>query len=312
MVAEVDVQHYDRKSPWHTAGTVLDDGPQTVDEILVAAGLDWEVETVVPVVEGVARPEFRAIRRTDVDEVFGFAKKGYQTVQNREAFTLVEGLLETEAVVVESAGPVKGGRRVWVQAAVNRYIDIDGDGHEAFLTVSTSHDGSSGVRASLGFLRLDCMNQMPALTRGAISTWSHRHSTNVMAKTDDARRILFQAVEEIDHFEEEVRRLMETEVTARRFDAIVAQLLPISDNQTPRQRGNVEEKREGIRAMYASERDGGRYVGTGWGVVNAFNSYDQWMKPVKDEANRAERIIVRSLDGTFGAMTRRVSELVLS
>jgi len=311
MVAEVEASHYDRKNPWTTIGTALD-GPTSVDEILTAAGLDWEVETVVPIVEGKARPEFRAIRRTDIDEVFGFAKKGYQTVQNREAFTLVEGLLETEAVVVESAGPAKGGRRVWVQAAVNRHIEIDGDGLNAFLTVSTSHDGSSGVRASLGFLRLDCMNQMPALQAKAVSTWSHRHSTNVMAKTDDARRILFQAVEEIDHFEEEVRRLMDIDVTARRFDAIVAQLLPISDMQTPRQRGNVEEKREGVRAMYESDRDGGRYAGTGWGVVNAFNSYDQWMKPVKDESNRAERIIVRSLDGTFGSMTRRVAELVRS
>ena len=311
MVAEVDTAHYDRKNPWTTIGTALN-GPTTVDEILTAADLDWEVETVVPVVEGVARPEFRAIRRTDIDQVFGFAKKGYQTVQNREAFGLVQGLLETEAVVVESAGPAKGGRRVWVQACVNRHIEIDGDGMNAYLTVSTSHDGSSGVRANLGFLRLDCMNQMPALQAGAVSTWSHRHSTNVMAKTDEARRILFQAVEEIDHFEEEVRRLIDTDVTRRRFDQIVSTILPMSDNQTPRQRGNVEEKREGVRRMYESDRDGGRYAGTGWGVVNAFNSYDQWAKPVKDETNRAERIIVRSLDGTFGAMTRRVSELVLS
>ena len=308
MVAEVNGQHYDRKSPFEVAGTKVNE--TDVDGIIKAAGLDWEVETVVPVVEGQARPEFRAIRRTDTDDVFGFAKKGYQTVQNREAFGMLQDLLETEEIVVESAGPVKGGRRVWVQAAVNRYIEIDGDGMNPYLTISTSHDGSSGVRAILGILRLDCMNQMPAIGRGAKAQWSHRHSTNVLAKAEDARKILGLAVEEIDAFEDEVRRLMDTDVTARQFDRIVGEIFPKSDLMTGRQMANVDEKIEGVRAMYESDRDGGRFAGTGWGVVNAFNSWDQWAKPVKDESNRAERQIVRILDGTFGNLTQRVADLV--
>lgn len=116
----------------------------------------------------------------------------------------------------------------------------------------------------------------------------------------------------IDGFEEEVRRLIETQVTDRRFRSIVQEILPISDHQTPRQRGNVEEQREAVRAAYVSEIDGGAFHGTGWGVVNAVNSWGQWTKPVKEEGGRAHRQAIRTLDGTFGNLTTRVARMVLA
>lgn len=232
---------------------------------------------------------------------------------DRQAFALLEDLLATDQIEVESAGTLKGGAQVWVQAKVLKAVEIPGDAVDAYLTISTSHDGSAGLRAVYGFLRLSCTNQLPSLGRGAKAVWSHRHSRHVLGKADQARQVLGLAPKVIDTFEDEVRRLIEVEVSERRFQQIITQVLPISDEQTPRQRGNVQEQRDAVKAMAVSERDGGgAFAGTGWGVVNAFNSWNQWAKPVKNETERATRQAVRTLDGTYGSLTSRVAEMVLA
>ncbi len=316
MVMEALTQ-YDRRSPWDALGTKITE--TDVDAILSQAGLDFEVQSVVPMVPhpngfGPLTPadEFRAIQRTDTGKVFGMTKKGYQPVQNREAFALLEDLVGSGQIEVESAGTLKGGARVWIQAKVDAPVSIPGDDVEAYLTISTSHDGSAGLQAVFGFLRLSCTNQLPSLARNAVAVWRHRHSRHVLAKGAEARAILGLAPAVIDGFEDEVRRLIETEVTARQFQAIVTTILPITDHQTPRQRGNVESQREALHEMHASEIDGGAFKGTGWGAVNAVNSWAQWAKPVKSTGDRATRQAIRTLDGTFGAMTARVAEMVLS
>ncbi len=302
---------YDRMSPWSVLGHQIQ--ATDVEGIIKEAGLDFEVSTAVPVVNGTPAQDFSAIYRTDTQKVFGIAKKGYQVVQNREAFALLEDLLATDQIEVESAGTLKGGAQVWIQAKVLKPVTIPGDEVEAYLTISTSHDGSAGLRAVYGFLRIACTNQLPSLGRGAKAVWSHRHSRHVLAKSEQARQILGLAPKVIDTFEDEVRRLIEVEVPDRRFQQIITQVLPISDEQTPRQRGNVQEQRDAVRAMALSDRDGGgAFAGTGWGVVNAFNSWNQWAKPVKNETDRAVRQAVRTLDGTYGAMTSRVAEMVLA
>lgn len=309
MVMEALTQ-YDRRSPFEALGTKITE--TDVDAILAQAGLDFEVGTFVPVVNGHEAVGHVGIQRLDTGKTFGFGKKGYTIVQNRQAFAFVEDLLGSGQVQIESAGTFKGGARVWIQAKVAQPIAVPGDEVDAYLTISTSHDGSGSLQAVYGFLRLACTNQFPALVREAASVWRHRHSTHVLAKADQAKAILGLAPKVIDGFETEVRRLIETEVTDRQFRSIVQSVLPITDFQTPRQRRNVEEQREAVRAMYASEIDGGAFRGTGWGAVNAVNSWAQWAKPVKSTGDRANRQAVRTLDGTFGALTTRVAEMVLS
>lgn len=306
MVMKAATNHYDRTSPWETVGTDVRDA-NGIEEIIRKAGMDFEVGTVVPVVNGQAQEDFRAIHRLDTDTTFGFAKKGYTPVQFRDAFSFLDGLDFT----LESAGTYKGGARAFIQARLDRSIEIAGDRMAPYFYIGTSHDGSMGLKFVLGVQRLSCTNQLPTL--GATgTTWSHRHSTNVLENARLAVAHLMDAEAALDTFEEEVRRLMEAEVTERKFQAIIAKVLPMNDDQTPRQRGNVEEARQGVRAAYASDIDGGGFAGTGWGVVNAFNSWGQWIKPVRSTSDRAERQVVRTMDGTFGDLTKRVADLVLA
>ena len=306
MVMSADANHYDRTSPWEAIGTDVRDA-KDIEAVIRSAGMDFEVGTVVPVVNGTRQEDFRAIHRLDTDTTFGFAKKGYTPVQYRDAFSFLDGLDFT----LETAGTYKGGARAFIQARLDRSIEIAGDLMAPFFYIGTSHDGSMGLKFVLGVQRLACTNQLPMFSSTG-SAWSHRHSTNVMANAKAAVTHLTQAEEALDDFEEEVRRLIETEVTERRFQSIITRVLPMNDDQTPRQRANVEEARQGVRQAYASDIDGGGFAGTGWGVVNAFNSWGQWIKPVRSTSDRAERQVVRTMDGTFGDLTRKVADLVLA
>lgn len=295
----------ERKTPWTALGTPVE--TNDVDQIMKIAGLDWEVQTVIPEVNGSPVSDFRAIERTDTGQVFGFQRKGYTPLQNRHLFEIVESF--GSDIDVRSAGTFKGGARVWVQAQLHRRIEIAGDTLDPYLTISTSHDGSGAPKVGLGAGRLSCTNQIPMFRRTA--QWSHRHSTNVVRAALNAHVILGQAETILDSFEEEVRRMIEHEVTNARFEEIVKTILPASDDMTVRQLGNVEAQRDGIRLAYATDRDGGAFAGSAWGVVNAVNSWAQWVRPVKSTSDRAERQGIQILDGSFGRLTERVAHLAL-
>jgi phage/plasmid-like protein (TIGR03299 family) len=309
MVMKADANHYDRETPWQTLGVDVTEAHGIAD-VARLAGMDFQVGTSIPVVNGTPQESFRAVHRLDNNQTFGFAKKGYTPLQYLDAFSFLDGL---GGFTLESAGTIKGGARAFIQAKLDRTIVVEGDTIQPYFYIGTSHDGSMGVKMILGALRIRCTNQFPMLGRTAISTWSHRHSTNVLENAQVAAKALVQVDDELDAFEEEVRRLMETEVSDRRFKAIVANVFPMSDSQTLRQRENVQVQRDEVQEAYVlSMRDGGDFIGSGWGVVNAFNSWGQWSAPIRSTSNLAERQAVKTLDGTFGAMTRKVAELVLA
>jgi len=309
MVMEALTQ-YERTSPFEMLGTKITE--TEVDAILAQAGLDFEVGTFAPVVNGYVDEKSVGIQRLDTGETFGYGKKSYTVVQPRQAFGFLEDLIGTGLVDVVSAGTFKGGARMWIQAKVGQPITIPGDEVEAYITLSTGFDGQTSLQGVYGFLRLACTNQFPSLAREAKAIWRHRHSRHVLAKAEQAKEILGLAPKVIEGFEAEVRRLIETEVTDQAFRRIVQHVLPITDYQTPRQRRNVEEQRDAVRAMYGSEIDGGRFHGTGWGAVNAVNSWAQWAKPIKASDDRAMRQAIRTLDGTFGNLTTQVANMVLA
>lgn len=343
-----------RHNPWHAIGTVIPEAIRSkdIETVLKTAGMDWTVskrdiraaakkmtlaergpadEEVLTDVfdfgEGIGTDDFFATVRDDTNSVLGVVGRSYQPFQNAEALDLLNDILLSGEVTVETAGVLWGGRRVWVLANIPRDLTVDGDVHIPYLCVSTTHDGSGSVRADLTLMRVECQNSLrwairnnhldAALAEAGVSisgspSWTHRHSRNVRTKAADARRILGFANDFIDAYSTEIDALMARVVSDREFDKLVKGFLPVENGSTQRQERNVEEKRAKVRALYESPADGGRFKGTGWGVLQAFNSYDLWATPVREgEKARPTRQIVRLLDGTIEKRTTAVRDRLL-
>lgn len=330
-----------RKSPWHELGTVIPEaiGSKDIETVLQTAGMDWTVskrpirvaETLLPdevewVDYKVETGEFFAMVRDDTAGVLGVVGKAYQPFQNAEALDLLNDILLSGDVTVETAGVLWEGKKVWVLANIPKDLTIEGDVHVPYLCVSTTHDGSGSIRADLTMMRVECQNSLrwairnPHLieeleARGVKNpspSWTHRHSTNVKTKAADARRMLGFAVDFLDAYEKDIQALMAKVVTPSEFDKLVSDFVPMGSAETDRQKANVEDKRDKVRAMYESPIDGGKFKGTGWGALQAFSSFDLWGADLRGgEATRATRQAVRLLDGTIEKRTTAVRDRIM-
>lgn len=163
--------------PWHGLGKKLDNPPSCA-EAIVAAGLDWKVEkrplfvqkTVVAndeFTQGLEHTEYEQVRhfanvRTSDQKVLGFVGPDYHLLQNSDAFNFFDPFVREGVVTLDTAGSLKGGRRVWVLGKVQGEPTeiVKNDSLERYVLLSNSHDGSLAIRTGFTAVRVVCNNTL--------------------------------------------------------------------------------------------------------------------------------------------------------
>lgn len=168
-----------KQVPWHGLGTVLDNPPSII-EGLTKANLNWTVKLLplfcqIPV-QGSGRRtagEFyqvsnQAVLREDTNEILGTVGANYTPLQNTEAFKIFEPLVENKSLLLETAGSLKNGRRVWILGRINIDGAEIGKGDEVrpYVLLSNSHDGTMAVRFGFTPVRVVCNNTLSAAETG--------------------------------------------------------------------------------------------------------------------------------------------------
>ncbi len=125
-----------REMPWHKQGIVFDK-ELTGDEMLKAAGLDWELKTAKVSFNGTKRGVYGAIGwdkeldgpimghkeeafggtvegmkvvyREDTGVAFGVVGSDYEVYQNKEIVSFFDGLVGDHKIVYETAGGLGKG-----------------------------------------------------------------------------------------------------------------------------------------------------------------------------------------------------------
>ena len=83
--------------------------------------------------------------------------KDYQVVQNRDAFSFFDSIVEGEGILYETAGALGKGERLFVTAKLPNYIWVGNDDLiEKYLFLTTSHDGFGAITAAFTPVRLVC------------------------------------------------------------------------------------------------------------------------------------------------------------
>lgn len=201
-----------RHGAWHGLWPVISDF-LTGAEALVAAGLDWTVETVQALVvhpvtgETIPVPDMRLTQRTDNGTVFGAVTEGYVTVQNSALSDAIARIFGAWAKVVEAAFSLFGGRKIVFLinlGAAKIELALQGkvveDSHVSYLMISTSHDGRGGISFLPTATRVVCANTVRAaegangeiLTRDGITI---RHSVKAQDRIAETVAAYQKAIE---------------------------------------------------------------------------------------------------------------------
>lgn len=297
MPAMVETMFSVREVPWHGLGVIVEEAPNS-EEALRLAGLDWDVVQSPVAVNGIEVPKYRANVRSDNGEVLGIVSDRYVIVQNREAFTFVDTLLEHNDVRYETAGSLRGGRQVWMLARLNESYSILGDEVTPYLCFVNTHDGTGAVKVLMTPVRVVCQNTLNLALNNAPRSWSTIHMGRIQDKMIEAQRTLGLAHDYLQNLQKKAGELAEVKVSDSDWNDIVTVLLPIKPEFTERQKQTIEDKRMQLFEKIEAD-DLERFRGTGWAVVNAVSDYVAHVKPKRQTSTYRENLFSRVIHGDF-------------
>lgn len=287
-----------RVLPWHGLGTVTPDAMKAL-EALQLGGLDWDVAlhplSVSIADELIPVPDRFAVVRDKDSSVLGTVGQRYVPFQNREAFTFMDNLVDSGDAIYETAGSLRGGRVVFITAKIPTDLKVaDGDAHDLYLVLRTSHDGSKAVSVSVTPIRVVCMNTLRIALASAKYNWSAPHVSTIGGKVAEARDTLKLSYSYADAFTEFANQLAMTKVTDDAFDRLLQDVLP--------QRPRTEEVIDSMMDLFRSSPTNG-YHGTAWGALNAVTEYLDHGRETRSQ----EAIMMNTLDGEVARIRNAAS-----
>jgi len=250
---------------------------QTAEAMLEHASLGWRVlqsPATYLDADNVLRTADRQIvnYRSDTGAFLGLVSPVYKIVQNAEAFSWSDSLVDSGDAKYETAGALFGGRRVVVSMEVSsvKGIRVKGEKEEGevrtYLVTVNAHDGSMPLISMVTPVRWVCKNTLNLALGKHRGIYRIRHTGTVEGKLEAAREALGVTFEYMADFKAMADSLAKQKVVDKQVKEIVDKLWP----KTPLQ---VELGREGtadraFAAYHASETLEG-IRGTKWGVLQA-------------------------------------------
>lgn len=218
----VESMAYVGAMPWHKLGNSLEKG-QSLDIWAEQAGLNWEINKS-PVLfnkdnEGQSPQgnfdDKSVLYRSDTGAPLSVVSQGYNVVQPREILDFYKDLTEISGFELETAGVLKGGKKIWALARTGQSTSLKGnDVTNGYVLLATACDGSMATTAQFTSVRVVCNNTL------AVSLFQEKenaikipHSTRFDAKA--VKKSLGISVSAWDDFMYQMKILSERPVSLR-------------------------------------------------------------------------------------------------
>jgi phage/plasmid-like protein (TIGR03299 family) len=185
-----------KEKAWHGLGQIVQDYP-TSKEALQFAGLDFEVlkrpntHKLDDGIEVISKSSFYTYR-PDTGAILGDRLgKDYEVVQNADAFSFFDAIVDGDGIQYETAGALGKGEKIFITAKLPGYIKVgNGDMIEKYLFLTTSHDGFGSIMAAFTPVRIVCNNTLNAALRNCTNSVKIRHTANVKERLEQAHKVM--------------------------------------------------------------------------------------------------------------------------
>lgn len=300
MPANVQTVAYYGAVPWHGLGKQVPKGI-TAEEMIQAAGLDWQVELrpargarQVNKKGEFSRYEVLRVPRPNKEEtetLFGVVSRRYRPLQNSEAFAFFDPIVSKENAYFETAGALGEGERIWVMAKMPGTMEIvRGDECFKYLLLSNTHTGEGAVVVKFTSVRVVCQNTLMLAMDDGQKAYRVRHSKMMRFRLDELSKFLAITQHVFQRAEEEFKRLAKVQMTKDRLQHYIEAVFPRTEKQ---EKDRVIPKRwKDVQEMVESPPDRIAGVqGTLWGAYNAITRFEDYKRPTQEETpdQRLER-----------------------
>ncbi len=240
MAHQVETMAYVGDTPWHGLGNQLSPN-QLIEVWAEQAGMDWNIQSASvnymaekDGLNNIIMPydDHKVLYRSDTLEPLSVVSQRYQEVQPREILEFYNDLTEKADFELETAGVLKGGRKLWALARTGQSKTLKGgDVSHGYLLLATACDGTLATTAQFTSIRVVCNNTLAvslANSNGA-DVVKVPHSTNFDA--DKVKQQLGLSVKQWDEHCYQMKQLSERRVTQAEAVNYLSRVFNDRDNE---------------------------------------------------------------------------------
>ncbi|MEB0121598.1 DUF932 domain-containing protein [Pseudomonas sp. CCI1.2] len=284
MAHLIEQMAYVGVTPWHGLGSQLSP-KQPLEVWQQEAGMNWQIEEspVRFMADAVGHlgtirtfPEQKVLYRSDSKEALSVVSQRYQVVQPREVLEFYRDLTERSGYELETAGVLKGGRKLWALARTGQSTALKGnDVVNGYLLLATSCDGTLATTATPTTIRVVCNNTLTIAVNGASQAIKVPHSTRFDPRA--VKQQLGITVSQWDDFMYRMRTLAARPVKDQEARDYLRSVLCEVQTGNPERSGLSNERAlTKVLSMYDGDGRGAELEaakGTAWGLLNAVTEY---------------------------------------
>lgn len=236
MAHEIETMTFAGATPWHGLGVKMEENDgYSWETVSAKAGLDWSVETVPLVTNDLQPvPQANAVRRTTDKKVLGVVGPRFTPLQNKDALSWFQPFLDAREAIIDTAGSLKGGSRIWALAKINRnpLVIAKGDEVEKYILLAHAHDGSLAIRLGFTPIRVVCNNTLALAVNSAASKLVRiRHTIQAKQNLENLREIMNLANQEFEATAEQYRRLASRHINTADLMKYVKTVFDVKPNE---------------------------------------------------------------------------------
>lgn len=274
MAHLIDSMAYKGQTPWHELGTKIH--PEaSIEAWINAAGLSWHAKELPVYLEGgVQVPGYKALVRSDTGKALSIMSERYKPVQPREILEFYRDLTEDLGYALETAGSLKGGKKIWALAKTTDTLTLPGnDKVEGYFLLATSLDGTLSTVAKPTSIRVVCNNTLH------ISLGENTKEIRVGHKSKFNPQKVKEALGLVSNswgvFAEVANVLASRKVSAAEVTDFFGQVVFKTDDPKKLEKGLQSQK--GQQIIQAIKHSPGSNLpsaqGTAWGLLNGLTNW---------------------------------------
>ena len=308
-----------QEKAWHGLGQIVSGYP-TSREALEFAGLNYTVEkrplftydstnfnadketdVVIPEVEV---PNYFATLRTDTDQILGLVGNDYRIVQNVDAFSFFDSIVQGDGILYETAGALGQGERIFITAKLTDYIRVGNQEEgliEKYIFLTTSHDGKGGITAAFTPIRIVCQNTLSMALSNCSNVVKIRHTENAGDRLKQAHKIMGITNTLTTQLESMFNTWAKVKITDKQVLQLIQQAMaPNKEVLENIRKGGTDDlstifknvcEKAFMYAMTSPTQQTDTTKGTLFGAYNAVTGYFQNVKDYKQKEDKLDSIL---------------------
>jgi len=282
MAHEIQTIAYINEEPWHGLGNRLPKN-QPLEIWQQKAGMDWQIREA-PVLFNANQDEgsllnlrsnadTKVLYRSDNLEPLSVVSKRYQTVQPKEVLEFYRDLVAAGGFELETAGVLKGGRKLWALAKTGQETILKGgDKVKGYLLLATSCDGTLATTAKFTSIRVVCSNTLQMAVADSRGSVKVPHST----KFDpvQVKQELGLGLSAWERFNASIKQLADRKVN--RFEVMNYLVEVLGDPELPLNEQPNQKAIQNVYSLYSGAGKGSDLAsanGTAWGLLNGITEH---------------------------------------